>query len=51
MELNQASFEEALKTLGTLLESRGLSYELVAVGGGSLMLQLAALGVDGHDRI
>jgi len=38
MELNQAIFEEALKTLGTLLESRGLSYELVAVGGGSLML-------------
>ena len=38
MTLDQASIEEALKTLGTLLESRGLRFELVAVGGGSLML-------------
>lgn len=38
MTLEQATIEEALKTLGSLLESRGHRYELVAVGGGSLML-------------
>lgn len=31
--------EEALHTLGALLEHRGISHELVAVGGASLLLQ------------
>jgi hypothetical protein len=30
--------DEALKTLGEVLEARGLTYEIVAIGGSALML-------------
>ena len=36
--LNPVSLDEALAPLGQTLAARGLSYELVAVGGGSLLL-------------
>lgn len=34
----QQSLEDALETLGALLEARGVAYSIVVVGGGSLML-------------
>jgi hypothetical protein len=36
--MDRALLERALETLGTVLERRGLRFELVAVGGSSLML-------------
>ena len=36
--LNSAGVEKALETLGSLLDERGLSYELVTVGGSALLL-------------
>lgn len=38
MEIDSTSLEEALKVLGQLLADRGYSYEIVAIGGGSLLL-------------
>lgn len=38
MELDKDRLELALQTLGDLLASRGLSYELVVIGGSALML-------------
>lgn len=39
MDLNDRhSLEQALETLGEVLEARGLSYTLLVIGGGSLML-------------
>lgn len=38
MEINCASLEEALTVLGQLLADRGYYYEVVAIGGGSLLL-------------
>lgn len=38
MEIDTASLEEALGVLGQLLADRGCAYEIVAVGGGSLLL-------------
>lgn len=38
MQMGQKEIEQALETLGSLLESRGLEYELVSVGGSSLLL-------------
>lgn len=38
MEINFANLEEALQTLGQILTDRGYSYEIVAIGGGSLLL-------------
>ncbi len=38
MEIDSASLEGALEVLGQLLEDRGLHYEVVAIGGGSLLL-------------
>ena len=32
------TLEEALETLGELLGERGCSYDVVAIGGGSLLL-------------
>jgi hypothetical protein len=37
-EFNTPTLETALKTLGRLLNSRGLHYEVVAIGGGALLL-------------
>jgi hypothetical protein len=39
MNLGQRQFEEALTTLGDVLAGRGLAYEVVLVGGGSLLLR------------
>jgi hypothetical protein len=36
--LDLSHLEVALKTLGRLLSDRGLSYELVAVGGSGLLM-------------
>ena len=36
--LDPSRLEEALKTLGRLLSDRGLSYELVAIGGSGLLM-------------
>ncbi len=38
MELDAARLEDALTTLGAVLESRGHHLEVVAIGGGSLLL-------------
>lgn len=38
MEIDSLGLEEALKVLGQLLEERGYHYEVVAIGGGSLLL-------------
>lgn len=38
MEIDSASLEEALVVLGQLLADRGHFYEIVAIGGGSLLL-------------
>jgi hypothetical protein len=38
MELDAALLEDALTTLGAVLESRGHHFEVVAIGGGSLLL-------------
>lgn len=38
MEINSASLEEALKVLGQLLADRGHYHEIVAIGGGGLLL-------------
>ena len=38
MEMNSAGLEEALIVLGQLLTDRGHYYEIVAIGGGSLLL-------------
>ena len=38
MEIDSVSLDEALLALGTLLEDRGHKYEIVAIGGGSLLL-------------
>lgn len=37
-ELNSTSLAQALTTLGNTLSDRGLRYEVVAIGGGSLLL-------------
>jgi len=39
MNLGQRQFNEALTTLGDVLAERGLAYEVVLVGGGSLLLR------------
>jgi hypothetical protein len=36
--LDPSRLEAALKTLGRLLAERGLSYELVAIGGSGLLM-------------
>jgi hypothetical protein len=36
--LGPSLLEEALQTLGAVLQERGLSFEAVAIGGSSLML-------------
>jgi hypothetical protein len=36
--LDPSSLEEALQTLGAVLQERGLSFEAIAIGGSSLML-------------
>jgi hypothetical protein len=38
VSFDAASLEEALATLGELLETRGHAFEIVAIGGGSLLL-------------
>jgi hypothetical protein len=38
MEMDRTLLDEALATLGETLEARGLAYEVVAIGGSSLML-------------
>jgi hypothetical protein len=38
MNSKPIDFEEALATLGSVLEARGLAFEIVAVGGGALSL-------------
>jgi hypothetical protein len=38
MEIDAASLEQALYALGELLEDRGSPYEVVAIGGGGLLL-------------
>lgn len=38
MQINFKSLDEALKILGQLLADRGQHYEIVAIGGGSLLL-------------
>jgi hypothetical protein len=38
MKINSKSLEGALIILGQLLADRGLHYEVVAIGGGSLLL-------------
>jgi hypothetical protein len=38
MDINSRLLDEALATLGEVLEARGLTYEIVAVGGSALML-------------
>ncbi len=38
MELDRNQLEEALQTLGEVLEDRALSYELAVIGGSALML-------------
>jgi hypothetical protein len=38
MEMDRGLLDEALQTLGETLEARGLAYEVVAIGGSSLML-------------
>ena len=38
MDFNRLRLERALETLGAVLEQRGLRFELVAIGGSSLLL-------------
>jgi len=38
MEMDRSLLDAALQTLGETLEARGLAYEIVAIGGSSLML-------------
>jgi hypothetical protein len=38
MDINSANLEEALTVLGQLLADRGHYYEIVAIGGGGLLL-------------
>jgi hypothetical protein len=38
MDMGKEALERALTVLGQVLEGRGLAYELVAIGGGSLLL-------------
>ena len=38
MDIDRQRLDEALRTLGEVLEARGLTYEIVAVGGSALML-------------
>lgn len=38
MDINSRLLDEALATLGEVLDARGLTYEIVAVGGSALML-------------
>jgi hypothetical protein len=38
MDIDRQLLEEALKTLGEVLDARGQTYEIVAIGGSSLML-------------
>ncbi len=38
MDMDGQLLDEALKTLGEVLEARGLTYEIVAIGGSALML-------------
>ena len=38
MDLDGLTLDEALRTLGEVLEARGLTYEIVAIGGSALML-------------
>jgi hypothetical protein len=37
--MNETLLEQALQTVGQVLQDRGLSYDLVAIGGGALLLQ------------
>ncbi|MDA3950675.1 MAG: hypothetical protein PF508_15830 [Spirochaeta sp.] len=37
--MNDILLEQALQTLGQVLQDRGVSYDLVAIGGGALLLQ------------
>jgi hypothetical protein len=36
--LDPATLEDALSTLGAVLQARGLTFEIVAIGGSSLLL-------------
>jgi len=38
MDIDGQHLDEALRTLGEVLEARGLTYEIVAIGGSALML-------------
>jgi hypothetical protein len=38
MSFSESSLEQALSALGELLEDRGLTYRLLAVGGGAMLL-------------
>ena len=38
MDIDKLTLDEALRTLGEVLEARGLTYEIVAIGGSALML-------------
>jgi hypothetical protein len=38
MSLDSDTLREALRTLGAILEDRGVSYEVVVIGGGALLL-------------
>ena len=38
MDIDRRLLDEALQTLGEVLEARGIACELVAIGGSSLML-------------
>ncbi|MBI4259218.1 MAG: hypothetical protein HY658_01510 [Actinobacteria bacterium] len=38
MEMDRALLDQALRTLGETLEARGMAFELVVIGGSSLML-------------
>ena len=38
MDIDGWRLDEALRTLGEVLEARGLTYEIVAIGGSALML-------------
>ena len=38
MEMDRSLLDEALETLGETLEARGIAFEVVAIGGSSLML-------------
>ncbi len=38
MDIDRQLLDEALKTLGEVLDARGQAYEIVAIGGSSFML-------------